>query len=47
MSISMYKCVYGITVGSNALVIIICLLGKLSIGKLHKFIYRFSVYHDD
>jgi len=26
----MYKCVYGITVGCSALVIVICLLSKLS-----------------
>jgi len=43
----MYKCMYGITIGCSALLIVICLLGKLSMGKLHKFTYRFPVYHDD
>jgi len=35
------------TVGCSTLLIIICLIGKLSIGKLRKFTYRFSVYLDD
>jgi len=30
----MYKCAYGITAGCSALLIVICLLCKLSMGKL-------------
>jgi len=47
MNAYMYKCVYSITVGYSALPIVICLLGKLSVGKLRKFTYRFSINHDD
>jgi len=47
MSVYMYKYMYGIIVGCSALLIVICLLGKLSMGKSRKFTYHFSVYHDD
>jgi len=35
------------TVGCSALLIIICWLGNLSIGKLRKLTYRSSILHND
>ena len=35
-----------ITAGCSALLNVICLLDKSSIGKLCKFTYRFSAYHN-
>jgi len=44
--IYIYECMV-ITVGYSALLIVSCLFGKLSTGKLCKFMYRFSAYHND
>jgi len=44
--IYIYECMVT-TVGCSALLIVNCLFGKLSIDKLRKFMYRFSVYPND